>query len=782
MIGATPDSSERADRVMGIWTDESASESLYSSWKSSRLIGALETMLSTTNSSRSLGKRPRLGNQDSSTGAERIWDFRVRSSSVPSGPRVSTMPHSSTSPKIKRARLSPRLSGQSPPQPPSGNNGLQLPPQASQLLDVYFTVTHSWLPIVAKHSILRASYQYANSPFYIANTSPESGDHAVLWAILSYTSAQSAPQDDLPGVHSETMEYYSAARKLIPPEEKGYELGHVQALLLLTLVNIGLEDWTAAWFMSGHAVRMVTGMGFGVRPDDKVGKAVYLGCFIVDTFLSFHMSRAPCMRSEDLANVGLLEEDGLEEWNNWVDMLSLVKPTSQRHPPRQGPVLALSCFNRLVELACVLNKVTCASLAGSDSFAFCEQLLLELGQWESHLSPGCRLTGLYLDNLEKQLSLLPHQSYLCLTYIATRLWLYMRRVSQEPASSGYGLGDSSKLLCKVLQVIYQHLENFKSCSLPPMFGIPLRSIVQQALSVRDRVGFEMFPFVQWVETFSLRITDLRRTWAIYHSLAKDIDSWNLSQHTRNPLAFPLRANSMNQPQVSGVTSKPSRAPNQDMMATGLAQLQSNAPSFYSTRTAEGPLSVTGSSENAPSTAGIDISVNQYYMTPTGTGMPLQPDIGNQNFPDTLRYRREDESDSLLRPTGHVQPSTPESSLSAAAFNTSNPALSRNSTSPNVSGRGNESGELFELQSTSDIDSIFRDLAYLDTTEWATNREAGLRDFGFMDDTAFQAFCHDPDRLAGFEPLSHPPNIAGMWQPPGFHPETFHGPTNERSSE
>jgi hypothetical protein len=75
-----------------------------------------------------------------------------------------------------------------------------------------------------------------------------------------------------------------------------------------------------------------------------------------------------------------------------------------------------------------------------------------------------------------------------------------------------------------------------------------------------------------------------------------------------------------------------------------------------------------------------------------------------------------------------------------------------------------------------LDAIFKDLAYLDTTEWANNREAGLKDFGFIDDSTFQAFCHDPDRLAGSQPLVHPPSIADIWPPPGFFPETFQDST------
>jgi hypothetical protein len=79
---------------------------------------------------------------------------------------------------------------------------------------------------------------------------------------------------------------------------------------------------------------------------------------------------------------------------------------------------------------------------------------------------------------------------------------------------------------------------------------------------------------------------------------------------------------------------------------------------------------------------------------------------------------------------------------------------------------------FNPAGNGDLDAIFKDLAYLDTTEWSNNREAGLKDFGFLDDSTFQAFCHDPDRLVGSQPLVHPPSIADIWPPPGFFPEMF----------
>lgn len=46
----------------------------------------------------------------------------------------------------------------------------------------------------------------------------------------------------------------------------------------------------------------------------------------------------------------------------------------------------------------------------------------------------------------------------------------------------------------------------------------------------------------------------------------------------------------------------------------------------------------------------------------------------------------------------------------------------------------------------EIDALFHEMAQLDTTEWATGRTQGLRDFGFNDVETFEQFCNDPERL------------------------------------
>ena len=46
----------------------------------------------------------------------------------------------------------------------------------------------------------------------------------------------------------------------------------------------------------------------------------------------------------------------------------------------------------------------------------------------------------------------------------------------------------------------------------------------------------------------------------------------------------------------------------------------------------------------------------------------------------------------------------------------------------------------------EIDALFHEMAQLDTTQWTMDRTQGLKDFGFADDSTFEAFCNDPERL------------------------------------
>ena len=113
MLGNTAESAGRREKLMSVWSDDSTSESLHESWKTSRLFGALEKMLSSSDApGPATGKRLRNPQDD---GPDSQWGFRVARTSTPLGPGaprvVEPFP---TSPGVKRARLSKDSDGRSP--------------------------------------------------------------------------------------------------------------------------------------------------------------------------------------------------------------------------------------------------------------------------------------------------------------------------------------------------------------------------------------------------------------------------------------------------------------------------------------------------------------------------------------------------------------------------------------------------------------------------------------------------------------------------------------------
>jgi hypothetical protein len=122
----------------------------------------------------------------------------------------------------------------------------ELPSETWHLLDVYFSYTHSWLPIIEKHDLLRTSYQYSQNR-NTAASSPGSGENAVLWAAIAYAKFQHRAINNIPRALGNVGEMvwtaermYSQARTLIPNEEGNLELGkHFPMLSVIDLFQMG---------------------------------------------------------------------------------------------------------------------------------------------------------------------------------------------------------------------------------------------------------------------------------------------------------------------------------------------------------------------------------------------------------------------------------------------------------------------------------------------------------------------------------------------------------------
>ena len=796
LLGATAESVGRRPTLMKLWTDESTSERLHEVWKTSRLWGVLEKMLSNTDADAdadaetdadaqqqhlsipSPTKRPRETSAADTCGHQ--WAYRIGrgpKQSDSDGLRAVDPPTSSSSPPgAKRARTSLTLNNHHPrPQtnrPVLDGPTLQLPPEASQLLEIYFSRTHPWFPVLSKQIILRTSYLYANGPITVGRSSPGAGHHAALWAILSYTTAQvtMVPTENGRRVQTEgspvtprskAHDFYALARGFIPPESEGFDIGHIEALLLMSLFSIGHEDWIAAWLLSGQAVRMAAALELmegspssrSVEP--KRRKGVLLGCFIIDSILSNRVSQHPCMQAETLALVGRLEPDGQEEWTDWMDVLSPNSNLPGTNPPHPGPLLSLSCFNQLANLAGTLNRIG-RGFQSSDARVFLDRLK----QWDDQLPVGCRLIHPESIYPERHSPLLPHQTYLTLTYIATLLFIYTGLTSREPHGSQQPWLESARsLLCRTLSVLSHHADNFRIFGLPPLFEYPLRSIYESAHTLWPRLDSHNFAFLQWAGMFRQSLVDIRPTWPVFGSLVAAIE-----------YAFQgeLSPSSFHGPQLGLVTGpSPSAATYSSSLRGAVSPIfqadpvrrthidnaidQSDAGSFLLTGGNFGPGHVAKHNS-------LGLVADDYYQimkpTPDAKEFPIQNGGQPHELPVLLLDKVSSSGNHVdlnLRPLSQQRLPIPVSSVSNMM-----PSLAISNA---ADGRfnGPEDNRCLDAGiQQNDMDSLFKDLARLDANEWTVNREESLREFGFFDDNTFHAFCHDPDRLVGSQPLVHPP--------------------------
>lgn len=787
LLGANDEpGSTRRRKLISLWPNESISDKLHDSWKSTALFRELEKLLSAGDAESAPSTRGTSEHRDHSperteSGAcsSDLFEYRIAQDHTRSKSN-SLEPDSSDERRSKKIKLSHVPSANT-----NSTSQLQLPEYTPKLLDLYFSHTQSWFPIIAKHSVLRTYYSYSTGALALNRKFSGSGNHAVLWAILSYATAQSKPLTDasqlvLPDPIATAKEFYSIARSLIPTEKENFEVGHVQALLLLTLVNIGLEDWTAAWLLSNQATSLVLHLGIGHQnavgqqnQDNSLNKAIFLGCFVVDTILAIRLGRCSTMRPEDLTAVGFLEEDGLEEWNPWMLVFYPDGQPQDRALPPRGPVLSRSCFNRLVQLASFLNRISRQEPSSLDAPWFCQNFMKDMQTWEGKLPATCRLAALCNTAASgNRILLLPHQIYICLMHISTLSFFYMRFSSHVQVQGLFN--PIRRLLQLAPALLAAHGEGFGQFIMPPIFEYPLRAITDCIRQARVSSEQDEFQRSSWLKYTSKETSAVGGIWPVLMSFAEEIsfDGNKQAQHHSTNEQF-------QQPGSAASIVDMSRFPNSyhNPVIDGLENLsrsisipQIHPPTALS-RSAVSALNVGSSLKRATDVEADLIPALSPQNSASGrldvqSNVAIHADLLEKNFMASYDSQASG-SDSEFADfstvsdqfSAHLQPSTPASTPPYAApvaqiSNCNAPSQSKPSLPVN------------------DLDSIFDDFAHLDTNEWTINRDQSPRDFSFADEITFQAFCRDPERVTGTNALLRPASIADIWPPPGFFPDTF----------
>jgi Fungal specific transcription factor domain len=711
---------QHQDEIKTIWNHETVGEELHGSWKESSVLNELVGLLSKLEATahESVGKRKRERDGSDSEGTlettfHRDLEYVIQSTRISADRRPRESLHA-------QAGLSRTVSGVSNPVPTKvvakstitsiSDSGigdsisylstLPFPARTPSLLELYFSHTHCWFPILERHHILRISYSCSSKQQRPESIS--SADLATLWALLAYVDNQYAHISSEPRVAREmdAAEMLAVAMKLMPPFGSClFEIGHVQALLLIALNSIG-SSWNRAWIFIGHAVRIAIDLNVGQVT--ARGKHVLFGCFILDTLISARLGRRPHMRREEIEQLGHLEEDGLEEWDPWTN--------SQRSSPDyanvRGPAFAISCFNRLCDFCAILNDIICDTSSGIERQRFCQKKLECLMGLFKKLPFLDQSTNL---DPSQQHGSPPHKTYLALLYFTAQLALdfHAQNPSEQRPSDAF-----ARHACEILVLLTQHAQSIGLAVLPPLLEYAMGLSLDGATLARSHFGGTagLPTFAFWAHKMAEHVDEIKSLWPVFTSLSDIL----ADEEGRGRRSFTL--------------------------PTTPATHQMN--------------------QRLPTTASLSATTNVTATPNAASGMIVQP---NLNFWEAIS------SSSATSIRDQVPPSfdmmmtditTPTPGSMSMPAGLAMPATSQ--TSPSFQG--------------DDVDAIFHDLAHLDTTEWTNNREQGLREFGFADDSTFQAFCKDPDRLVDratpFDPSSMDDNATGFWPPPGFFPEHF----------
>lgn len=409
----------------------------------------------------------------------------------------------------------------------STSSPLQLPYNAWPLLDIYFSYTQCWFPILEKHDILRTAFQYTEGDVYMSRSAHGSGDHAALWAVLTLASLQDASITSSGSMDGQSnrvnpLQVYNTARNLIPSEIGPYEVGHVQALLILSLIKFGQQEWTAAWMLVGHAVRVALTLGLDQpsfsttssrlpEQDKQMGRAkhVFLGCFVLETLIAEQTSQCPSLRKDDLSRVGSINEDGLEEWHPWEDQTGLRPTQSSRASMQRGPLHALSTFNRLVSLVSILNDLCFLKQNPTVSRSQLESLELQLQRWASALPKSYRV-----DFQSRPIKLgSPHIFGLEMTYQGITSTLSLQIAARENDRNTPEMPHKTRAIessKRLLQLLQTYMDTYSFAATVPIFGMMLKYCLPR-LTPRDSISDIELGMLNKIQSFSSHLGQLWST-------------------------------------------------------------------------------------------------------------------------------------------------------------------------------------------------------------------------------------------------------------------------------
>jgi len=462
--------------------DSKESNQLHKQWRKTRFNRDVDTLLSGGEPSRHDTDQPSPQGDDDNS------DVEEHAPNLAPAPAVQ---ENNVNQMLSYNLASPRPSIQqapaSTPQTSRDTLTMTLPLDSWKQIETYFTYTQCWLPICEKHDILKLSYSYPATGMQLSTSTPDSGSHAELWSILAvasiYESNTTNPTSHPSQGSMTPKQLYDTTRSLIPHELGSFDLGHVKALLNLTIFSIAQSLTEAAWFLVGCASRVLEIVDHVSLIPSTRRMHVFGGCFVLDSMLALQLGRRPYFRKCDIEQLGRIDEDGLEEWQPWSGGSNTASLQQSR-----TPLLAFSSFRHLLD---VLDILVTSELASPSGLPI-QDTLQRLNDWKTALTPKLD----YLQSETAPTPPTPPAVLLQLTYYCTAMSLMpmqpcLQQILEllEPLPSRLGLASLPPVVHCLMGIVERHSTHFLS-------DTALRARMQKLQTDVDRTWRKTIPDVR----------------------------------------------------------------------------------------------------------------------------------------------------------------------------------------------------------------------------------------------------------------------------------------------
>lgn len=337
----------------------------------------------------------------------------------------------------------------------------RLPPNYRHLLNIYFSYTHCWFPILDREEIFATAAicesQDGSASHYPRKDSIPSSKLAVLWssiAVAAFQDAHSSAPLISEGAVSPT-DIFSIARSLIPQEEDHFDVSGIQASLVHAIILIGRENMLAASLITGKALRLISHLrivnGDGQKSVlDKLAAA----CNLIEVLTSICI-RQPS-RMLDMRNLQLTDPSTLGFTDSFSPAYGFGKlslnPDSAR--PQIPPLFALDQLSRFAQ---ILSTHATEKLHPDDPGK-----VITVGDLVSSLDPQFSFCNSVIAG--EATPMVPSAFLIQAMFLAATVELVP--------------GQRSSLTSNFLEVVESSISNFGACGTPPII-VALFSLVQQ---------------------------------------------------------------------------------------------------------------------------------------------------------------------------------------------------------------------------------------------------------------------------------------------------------------